>query len=634
MLNHLPHAIVSTLLVPTTESVEPLARSRSRFFSGFLNRYRLSHCIALLALGLLLMAAAAAQSRAGSWTSGLLFWMAVVLFFAAPAPFLVRQKAQPNTQEIAAILLGLTFELARLVAFPIRFVQTDELDHITTLNTIERTHHLFHANTLLPVSPWYPGLETVTQGIQDITGLSQFYAGYAVLCVAHVLLVVGIFELVARVTGSRQAAGVAVLVYASSLQWYFFNAQFAYQSLALPLMIVGLAILARASNMEWGWTKAALQGFATVILVSMVFVHHVTAWIACAVLLLWCLFDVSLRHRKGSWSLVVVTTIVTGATLLWTAYVGHVLTSYLEPVLRGDVSGVWDFISGSAPARKLFTTTSGASTAKWEEVIDVVSLGLVVLLIPFAAWDARRWIREKNGLGLLLALLGSSFPLLLVTRFVPSAGESGDRASTFVYVGLALLFGAWMSRVMRRRPEFRAAVLAGLLLMFLGGIAGGNGPDVERLPGPFLITADARSADSIALAPAYWLGTTFRPESVRLAADFDDRNLMAAFGNQVPITNSANGIQVAPLFTSKSITPVDRQILKDGRIDLVVVDIRMSEYLPVNGVYFEVGEPGANEYTRPLAKSPLEKFDHVNGVSRIYDDGDVSIYDVRSLDRS
>jgi hypothetical protein len=367
------------------------------------------------------------------------------------------------------------------------------------------------------------------------------------------------------------------------------------------------------------------------VLISTVFVHHLTSWIACALLLGWCLVGCLWRRVRPKVPLLVITLTMVVACTAWGLNVGPVLTGYLGPVFRADISGIWSFVTGSAPPRQLFHTTVGSSTILWEKVVDVASLITIVIMIPFAAWDGRRWLREHNGFAVVLGIFGSLFPLLIVTRLVPAASETGDRASGFVYLGLALLFGAWMSRVLIRRPRTRSIVCAGLVFLFIGGIAGGNGPDFERLPGPFLLTADARSADAIALDPAYWLVGRFSPNQLNIAADFDDKNLMAAYGHQNLLTNSGDKVQVSSIFTEPTITPSVRALLRRGDITTVAVDIRMSQYLPVNSVYFEVGEPGDGTYTKPLPKGPLEKFDALPGVSRVFDNGSVRIYDVRSL---
>ena len=48
---------------------------------------------------------------------------------------------------------------------PDQFRFLDEFQHVQTAQTILTTHHLFHVNTSLPVSPQYPGLEIITSAV-------------------------------------------------------------------------------------------------------------------------------------------------------------------------------------------------------------------------------------------------------------------------------------------------------------------------------------------------------------------------------------------------------------------------------------------------------------------------------------
>ncbi len=50
--------------------------------------------------------------------------------------------------------------------------------------------------------------------------------------------------------------------------------------------------------------------------------------------------------------------------------------------------------------------------------------------------------------------------------------------------------------------------------------------------------------------------------------------------------------------------------------------------LPASGQYFPV-DPNVGKYTRPLPLADLTKFDHVPGVARIYDSGNIVIYDLK-----
>jgi len=77
----------------------------------------------------------------------------------------------------------------------------------------------------------------------------------------------------------------------------------------------------------------------------------------------------------------------------------------------------------------------------------------------------------------------------------------------------------------------------------------------------------------------------------------------------------------------------ERGILKAGRIRYVVADQRLTKALPVLGSYVERGEHGNTNYVAPLDPAALSKFDRVTKVSRVFDSGDIVIYDVGALVR-
>ena len=72
-------------------------------------------------------------------------------------------------------------------------------------------------------------------------------------------------------------------------------------------------------------------------------------------------------------------------------------------------------------------------------------------------------------------------------------------------------------------------------------------------------------------------------------------------------------------------------IMRRAAIRYVVVDLRLARDLPVYGVLFEASEPDAWRHTTPIPLAALQKFDGLRGVTRIYDSGDIIIYDVRGL---
>jgi hypothetical protein len=59
---------------------------------------------------------------------------------------------------------------------------------------------------------------------------------------------------------------------------------------------------------------------------------------------------------------------------------------------------------------------------------------------------------------------------------------------------------------------------------------------------------------------------------------------------------------------------------------LIVADRRLSTQLPLNGYYFERGEPDALQHRAPLSPALLDKFDSTPFLKRIYDSGNIRIY--------
>ena len=87
-------------------------------------------------------------------------------------------------------------------------------------------------------------------------------------------------------------------------------------------------------------------------------------------------------------------------------------------------------------------------------------------------------------------LIALAFPFLQVARFSEAASEMADRASTFVFMAMALVAGAWLA----------SALTCGAGVV-RGGAARarphdpGSGPDWQRVPGPFLAGAEQRSVE-------------------------------------------------------------------------------------------------------------------------------------------
>ena len=97
------------------------------------------------------------------------------------------------------------------------------------------------------------------------------------------------------------------------------------------------------------------------------------------------------------------------------------------------------------------------------------------------------------------------------------------------------------------------------------------------------------------------------------------------------LLESRSGVQIVPdaanLFETETFTTEDALLVQELRIGFVVADRRLTTEIPAGGSNFD-NDPLSGLYARPLPTQVLTKFDHIDGVSRVFDDGVIVIYDL------
>ncbi|MGA2827388.1 MAG: hypothetical protein ABSF03_14885 [Streptosporangiaceae bacterium] len=591
--------------------------------------------VLLTSVGTLAVAAAYAAGREGWPYLSALYWPGQLLVYV---PIAVRAYSPRLTGPAEGFALLLLLFVQQTLLFrmysPLELKFPDELQHWRGTVNVVQSGALDQANYSLPVAVHYPGLEALGGAVSASTGLSVTATAFIVAALLHLLLACALYVLCLRIRADWRVATVACIVYAASPQYMVFDAMYIYQSLALPFLLLAvwaLRVLRLPGRAAGRW--AVLLISIGVVTVS----HHLTSFVMVA--LLGSLTAAGLcRPRPGrelrpaaAWL------VATAAVLAWVLLVARDVVGYVDPVLAQLGHNAIGLLHG-----RLGATAPGAAPLAEpvdERLATIGALGILALLVVRGSrglWPERRaepWTLPLIGGAWLIFVAGA------LRAVASDGGELAGRASTFIYIPVALVAAITLCDIRRRGPGrrrrqgdrdtgLRAPALLGgaapvmvAAVILMGGVASGWPPVWDRLPGPYLVSGFERSVDPQGVAAAVWALGALGPGH-RWAEDFTDNSLLATIGDQ----NTVRAVGL--LFDGKGADATARALVQYQQIEFFAVDLRDSMQLPAGGAYFPV-DPNAERYRSPLPRTDLEAPGRVAGVSRIYDSGDISLYDLR-----
>jgi hypothetical protein len=586
--------------------------------------------IALLSsVGTLAVAAAYASGREGWPYLSALYWPGQLLVYVPIALRAYSSRLTGPAEGFALLLLLLVQQtlLFRMYS-PLALKFPDELQHWRGTVNVAQSGTLDQANYSLPVAVHYPGLEALGGAVSASTGLSLTATAFILAALLHLLLVCALYVLCLRIRADWRVATVACVIYAANPHFMFFDAMYIYQSLALPFLLLAVWAL-RLLRLPG---RAAARWAVMLIAIGVVTVSHpITSFVLVALLGSLAAAG-SGRPRPGRELRPVAAWLVaTAAVLAWVLLVARDVVGYLAPTAAELGDSATGLLHGRLGAR----APGGASVAQPldERLATIGALGILAFLVVRGSrglWPERRaepWTLPLIGGAWLIFAAGG-------LRLVASDGaELSGRASTFIYIPVALVAAIVLCDIRRRRLNHHGAgrrgrallgratpVVAGAVIL-MGGIASGWPPAWDRLPGPYLAAGFERSVDPQGIAAAEWARSALGPGH-RWAADLTGYTLLATIGDQITVRDA--GV----LFDGTGADAAADSLMQREDIQFLAVDLRDSRQLPASGGYFPV-DPNAGRYRSPLPRAGLEAPGHVAGVSCIYDSGGITLYDLR-----
>ena len=301
----------------------------------------------LSCIGLLIQVIGYAWGWHGDEATAIGLWYVGFVGIVVPFAWLLLAPSRTGHQRLgAALAFGLIMYASWFLTNPIMATRFDETLHVTTLVDMVDEHSFFYPNSTLPVSPHYPGLEFATAGVHWLTGLPLIVCQVLVVVTARSTFILALFLLASRIGRSTQVGAATVLLYAGSAQFYFFNSQFSYQTVAIAMLMAALYLLVRAFDSEEDRPWRLLLA-VQVCLGGLAITHHLTSWLMLVLLWLLALFFWRGGEERRARLTLITAEIATVVVLAWTAIIAPLLISYLGPIFDVAASQLLTAIDGS-----------------------------------------------------------------------------------------------------------------------------------------------------------------------------------------------------------------------------------------------------------------------------------------------
>ena len=544
-----------------------------------------------------------------------IFWAGMVLAYLA-----VAWRALAGRVAVFWLgLLGLFAVLPKFWMSPSGPIYYDETAHFSLLRGVISHGKLFQNTPLLPIGKFYPGMESATATIHWLTGLSAWDSALGLLAVAHCLLPVQVYYLARALPISHRWAVVAAIVYATNPSFLYEDVQFAYESLAILLMLTIVRLYVEALAEEQAGPRRWRQSLASVLLLAImsfgcVVTHHLTSLtgvvllVFAALTLRWKASDSEAEEawrrgleteQGGRWRRLMVRWVpvatLAGCFGLWVEFVVPDTIPYLFPHVSRPFSQVLDLVGLGKGKGVLRTLFSHSTTPGYERVMAIAAPVIIALALLLAAvrWVSRRRVARRDVLWAIVLSAGYlvSLPLTLLPE--GAAGAHRTWASTFVGVSLlpatlVSLYAFEKRRVLLRRVGALAGI-AIVVVLLIGNVAAGTPVDY-RYPGPYKFGSDTLSVTSETLGLARWVRTHL-PTRVHVVTDrFTAVPLTAHSSAVTPL--HIPGLPIAEIWYGHR-PPMPALLFTMQRRDdnYLAVDLRDSHHVAQQAALFVTGEP-------------------------------------------
>jgi hypothetical protein len=498
----------------------------------------------------------------------------------------------------------------------------------------------------------------VTAALAEVTGLSVWNAGQVIVVMAHVLQLIGVAALATVATRSVRIGGVAAALYATNASWLFFDTQFAYETLALPLATWTLTLAVCAARGRGRSQPFAAAGVIPMALATAM-THHLTS-ILLATALVGLAASAAIRRRRASGAddresvTAAFASAVGGVTVVvaWLAPQAGQLASYLGPSVQGGIEQLRTVLtegftrhqsagSGGARAQHLF---AGSSLPAYEIVAALLTPFVLLAVAVWTTVELRRRSRQRAESAdrrrlpsavTAFAVVGAGYFLSLPLLFTSGASEAVHRSWAYSFIGLAMLVALvvvglerqWHGWPRWKRGTVQTALLASLGLVTVGNVAAG--PDADyRFPGAYRVGSDTRSNDAELQTAAAWL-LAHAGGKHNVVTDRYTGQVFAAYGDQYSSVDNTP-IGTWSVYESLQLPAAVVEVLRAQDYRFLVVDVRMKTTAPQLGYWIDANEPRRRDFPSgkegPVPAAAIDRYECLPWTQPVYASTHLRIY--------
>jgi hypothetical protein len=588
-------------------------------------------CVNAAAAGLLVIALGYAAGRDGNTFLGNgVFWCGYALVVLPIVVGLSRivEFSQRDSLIVLWVLTVASFATKWMYS-PLLLKFRDELQHLRGLQNAEIIGHVGATNDSLTVAHDFPGLSSVGLTVANATHLAAEPSTFVVAVVLHVFICVSVYLLFHMLLRTPRAVAIAFVAYSANSGFLSYSSDYVYENLAFPFFIIGLI----AAINTYRRPDQARRWFACALVAELfcLVAHHITAIALAAVLLIVGTVELSQIRRPRNRYVIAQGLLVPVLCAAWLIWVTSSFSQYVSTYLST--------ISIHQPAAQAYygnEVTSIGSAPVLNIAFALAAVAIICLSVILGFMNYSKLPIEHIKLPLLIF---SSFIFIALgaRALLFDGSEVLVRSEPFIYCAAAVVFAGLfdlryranqstprlsvLNREVRgltpRSPTF--AIVAVVLLV--GGVCGAWPAWWLRVPQGLVEDGFERGVDAHINNAAEWVNR-YLPPGGRIAADINGEVALSTRGGQQPVAN------VGLIFYTPTINEETRLLLQREGVDYVWVDSRLPRLVSASGAYF----PGVQMVTvlRPSLPT-MNKFADAPGVSKVYADGTIAIYDVRAL---